>query len=163
MYLYVAITKKNLDFTRQNGKSRLDAYQALMQACIKTCKIHREKWYGLHIALAMSYQQVQSISQKPIYFAYCSICLQDDCTLLLPCLIDRCKIHRKKWYGFDIALDGFKMGSRWVQHRLWKKVSRWPQDSSGVRIGPSPRLFKIQEQLFFDFDTFLGLSWAILV
>ena len=78
-------------------------------------------------------------------------------------LIDRCKIHRKKWYGFDIALDGFKMGSRWVQHRLWKKVSRWPQDSSGVRIGPSPRLFKIQEQLFFDFDTFLGLSWAILV
>ena len=45
-------------------------------------------------------------------------------SLLLPCLIDRCKIHRRTWYGLHIALDGFKMGSRWP-----KMGSRWPQDA----------------------------------
>ena len=58
-------------------------------------------------------------------------------------LIDRCKIHRKKWYGFDIALDGFKMGSRWVQHRLWKKVSRWPQDIAPWWLGEGPNIQKM--------------------
>ena len=42
-----------------------------------------------------------------------------DCTFLLLCLINKCNPYRKTQYILHIALDGFKMGSRWVQHRLW--------------------------------------------
>ena len=73
-------------------------------------------------------------------------------------LIDRCKIHRKKWYGFDIALDGFKMGSRWVQHRLWKKVSRWPQDSSS----PNRPVTKTVQNQRTNCSMILTPSWAYL-
>ena len=77
-------------------------------------------------------------------------------------LIDRCKIHRKKWYGFDIALDGFKMGSRWVQHRLWKKVSRWPQDSSSPNRPVTKTVQNQRTNCSMISGTFLTPSWAYL-
>ena len=119
-----------------------------------------KKWDGLHLALAMAYQHVQNTLQKMIWIAlsscyvlstsairivkrniFCILLLmasrwvQDGFNIGFGCctwLIDRCKIHRKKWYGFDIALDGFKMGSRWVQDGF-KMGSRWLlDDQSGT-------------------------------
>ena len=79
--------------------------------------------------------QVKTYQRLCILLLMASRWVQDGFNIGFGCctwLIDRCKIHRKKWYGFDIALDGFKMGSRWVQDGF-KMGSRWLlDDQSGT-------------------------------
>ena len=99
MYLYVAITKKKVFvLPGKTGKVPPSRKRPISM----TSKIHRKNCIGLHIALAMSYRQVQNTSQKMVWIAYCSCWLQD---------------------GFKMVQDSFKMGSRCLQDG-----PRWLQD-----------------------------------
>ena len=44
--------------------------------------------------------------------------------IALSWLLRMLKIYWKKQYGLHVAVVGFKMGARWVHHRLWMLYDR---------------------------------------